>query len=282
MFFRRKKKIAIETNKLESKFVFLDIGLDELVDNLRSLSGVDLEQKKSVLAKRIRLLCEQELVGSFNELSNKIKYNNELLQKVMNLVTVNETYFYRELPQLQEALIQAKTLHKPIKILSAPCASGEEVYSLAILAQSLGFGDRDLTILGIDINSQVIKEAQYGVYSSRSLHKLDDDLKAKYFKEIDNKYYIKKEKFTNIKFDVVNIFDSNFLRLGKFDIIFSRNMMIYFDNEYKLLAIKRFYELLNSGGYLYTGHADLVPENNYFEKVMKNRLYYFKKIHTIL
>lgn len=276
MFFNRKKKIEDMSNK-ETEFVFIDIGLDELIEYIKGLSGVDLEQKKSVLSKRIRLFCEQKRICSFEDLLYKIKRDNEVLQQILNLITVNETYFYREFPQLTEAVSYIRGLNRSVKVLCAPCASGEEVYSLMILAQSFGLRDRNIDILGIDINSEVIHEAKKGVFSKRSLHKLDNSLINRYFKQDDKKYHIKKELFYGLEFKVVNIFDDDFLKLGKFDIIFSRNMMIYFNNEYKLKTIKRFHGLLNSGGRLYTGHADLVPQTSYFEKIIKDRLYFYEK-----
>lgn len=276
MFFNKKQKVSI---KEEKEFMFVDKGLHELIWQLKILCGVDLEQKKSILHRKIKIFCEQNQIVSFESLLSIIKYNNKIKQKLINLITVNETYFFRELPQLLECVNHIKHIQRPIRILSAPCATGEEVYSLAILAQKMNL--ENIFILGIDIDSQAIEDAKNGLFSERSLHNVKDNMKLEYFTKEDKKYAIKKELFSNVDFKTINIFDDEFLKFKKFDIIFSRNMMIYFDNEYKLKAIRRFYELLEDDGHLYTGHADLVPENKYFKKISKDRVYFYKKINYL-
>lgn len=278
MFFNKKKETNIEKKEQEIiKVAFNPIGLDELISYIKKTCGVDLLPKKSVLQKKLSIFCENKNIESFFDLLRKVQQNKEQMQELINTVTVNETYFYRELPQLEEAIRYIKTFSGKVNVLCAPCASGEEVYSLAFLAQQRGVDVSNLNILGIDINSQAIKDAQIACYTSRSLHRLDERMKNRYFKQKNGKYCVK-EEISNINFKVVNIFDNDFYRLGKYDIIFSRNMMIYFDEEFKLETIKRFSELLNPFGRLYTGHADLIPESSYFRKCVNNRLYHYEKI----
>ncbi len=272
----RKKKAEIEVEK-EEEFVACDVGLDELVGFIKLLAGIDLEPKKDVLSKRFLMYCTEKKIKDFYKLKDVMLKDDLIYNEVMDLVSVNETYFYRELPQLQECIEYIKTSHKRMKILCAPCSTGEEVYSLSLLANEAGLSKNDFEILGIDISFQAIEGAEEGVYSARSLHRLDKNLVDKYFIKKDNKYKIKKDDFTNLSFKIINVFEDEFRRLGSFDIIFSRNMMIYFNDEYKLKAIKNFYDLLKSDGRLYTGHADLVPENEYFTKLIKNRLHYYIK-----
>ena len=121
-------------------------------------------------------------------------------------------------------------------------------------------------ITGIDINSEAIAKAKKGIYSQRSLHKLSEELKNKYFDKNDDMYRVKSYLFSNVKFLVVNIFEHSFLSIGKFDIIFSRNMLIYFDEEFRVATMKRFSQLIKDDGRLFLGHADIVPKNEYFVK----------------
>lgn len=280
MFFFRKKKKVEEEKKVEKR-AFEENGLNKLISHIRVFCGVNLEPKQDVLKKRLKLFCEPREIYSYLELLERSKNDENLRQDLINEITVNETYFFRELPQLEESINYAKSLKQKIRVLCAPCASGEEVYSLAILASEKGILGSSIEITGIDINSEAIDNANKALYSKRSLHRLDDRLKTHYFK-LDNEHYIvKKEKIPRIKFEVVNIFDDDFMKLGTFDIIFSRNMMIYFDDDFKHKAIKRFYELLKPHGRLYTGHADLVPQTPLLIKEVQARLYFYKKAKLI-
>lgn len=276
MFFFKKKKSVEKKIDIEKR-AFEEVGLTKLIAYIRTFCGVNLEPKQDVLTKRIKLFCEPRELYSYLELLEKSKSDEILLQDLINEITVNETYFYRELPQLEEAIEYARELKQKVKILCAPCASGEEVYSLAILAEEKGIMRSNIELIGIDINSEAIENANKAIYSKRSLHRLDEQLKECYFTSDENRYHIKKEKMPRIDFRVVNIFDDDFMKLGLFDIIFSRNMMIYFDDDFKHKAIKRFYELLKPHGRLYAGHADLIPQTPLFIKEVKARLYFYKK-----
>ena len=110
------------------------------------------------------------------------------------------------------------------------------------------------------------------------MHKLEQRLKDKYFTQDDRYFNVKREYFSSVAFTKVNIFEHEFLSLGKFDIIFSRNMLIYFDDDFRLKTIERFATLLKPEGKLFLGHADIIPDNPYFIKHTDNRLsYYIKK-----
>lgn len=274
MFFRKFLKQKPKEEVVE-KIHFTPTGMDELLSFVREYCGIELEPKKEVLYTRLEHFSLRYNISNFYELKEKIIKNSNIMQDFLNLITVNETYFYRELPQLQEAVEFLKS-KKNARVLSAPCSSGEEVYSLFILLQNLHVSGAEF--VGIDINSLAIKSANEGIYSQRSLHKLDENIKQEYFTCKDEKYYIKHQKIQNVQFKVQNIFDDEILKLGQFDVIFSRNMMIYFDDEFKHKAIKKFHQMLKPYGRLYTGHADLIPKNNLFEKKSIQRLYFYEKI----
>lgn len=277
MFFFKRKKKNTEEKIVQIKKDFKYEGLDKLVSYIKIFCGVNLEPKQDVLSKRLKLFCEPKEIYSFTELLERIKEDDALLQELINQITVNETYFYRELPQLEESINYMQSLRQTKRVLCAPCASGEEVYSLAILALEKGILHSNIEFIGIDINSEAINNAMQATYSQRSLHRLDEKIKEYYFKKIGEKYQIKKEKLPNIQFKIVNIFDDDFLKLGYFDIVFSRNMMIYFDDTFKHKAIQKFYDVLKPQGRLYTGHADLVPQTPLFKKEIKTKLYYYVK-----
>ncbi|MBE0492124.1 MAG: protein-glutamate O-methyltransferase CheR [Sulfurospirillum sp.] len=266
MFFRKKKQINTQDKQEPKQEEFNFYGIADILHLIKREIGVDLFGKKSILETRFSLFCKERGFYSFKSFFDALQIDKKLKQEFINLVTVNETYFLREIAQLQEAInfAQSKT-HQCVKILCAPCASGEEVYSLAMLIESQNMG-YNYEIIGIDINSEVIEKAKKGIYSPRSLHRVDEQSKSRFFRFYGDKYEINHSLFLYVSFKQLNIFDPAFLDLGKFDIIFSRNMLIYFDDLFRVAAMKRFYEILKPDGRVYLGHADIVPENEFFIK----------------
>ncbi|HBD9139673.1 TPA: chemotaxis protein CheR, partial [Campylobacter jejuni] len=233
--------------------------------------------KKNILALKLNKFLEGTNTKNFSEFLGKLKSNRQLKQETLDFVTIGETYFLRELAQLKEIIYYAKSLEKRVNILSAPCSSGEEVYSLALLAAQNFI--KDMYILGIDINSSVIEKAKLGKYQGRTLQRLSESEKRRFFLESEDKFYtINKNELCTCKFELCNVFEEKFSRLGKFDIIASRNMIIYFDHESKLKLMERFHRILNDKGRLYVGNADLIPETIYFKKIFSPRGVYYEKV----
>lgn len=277
LFWKRKKEPEIAPkNEVAAPQEFNTFGLQDLLHYIKREIGIDLFSKNSVIETKLRLFCERKEIYSFRKLFEALQHDRALRQDLIDLVTVNETYFYREESQLDLAVNFALSIPN-VKILCAPCASGEEVYSLSMMLQERRREPREFSITGIDINSEAIEKAQKGLFSERSLHKLDQRLKEKFFTQEDRFYRAKREYFSSISFTKVNIFEHDFLSLGKFDIIFSRNMLIYFDDDFRLKTIERFATLLKPEGKLFLGHADIIPENPYFIKHTDHRLSYYVK-----
>lgn len=278
MWFWNKKKEPQVAHKHEATVhqEFNTFGLQDLLHYIKREIGVDLLSKNSVIETKLRLFCERKEIYSFRKLFEALQHDKGLRQDLIDLVTVNETYFYREESQLDMAVNFALAIPN-VRILCAPCASGEEVYSLSMMLQERRREPREFSVTGIDINSEAIEKAQKGIFSERSLHKLDQRLKEKFFVQEERFYRAKREYFSSISFTKVNIFENEFLSLGKFDIIFSRNMLIYFDDDFRLKTIERFATLLKPEGKLFLGHADIIPDNHYFTKHTDHRLSYYVK-----
>jgi len=187
-------------------------------------------------------------------------------QKLVNAVTVNETYFFRENRQFEvlvnyllPRLDKVKPKGEAIRILSAPSSTGEEPYSMVIHIMEEGkvIENRDIEIIGIDIDSTVISKAKNASYTNRSVHAIPKDLLDKYFKKSGQLNNFDKDLASAVEFRVVNIFNKSELKaLGKFDIIFSRNMLIYFDDKSQKEVVLNFYDILNQNGYILLGHAE--------------------------
>lgn len=276
-FWNKKKEIEAPKEEIVVPVEFNTYGLNDILHYIKREIGVDLFTKNSIIETKLKLFCERKNIYSFRKLFELLAHDKDLKQDLIDLVTVNETYFYREETQLELAVDFALMIPGEVKILCAPCASGEEVYSLSMMLNEKKRDSRTFSIMGIDINSEAIEKAQKGLFSERSLHKLDQNLKDRFFTLQDKSYHVKKEYFSSVSFKQINIFDYDFLSIGKFDIIFSRNMLIYFDDEFRLKTIERFAGLLKPEGKLFLGHADIIPENSFFSKHNDHRLSYYVK-----
>lgn len=265
MFFR-KKRLDIQSKEKNKEVEFSTFGLDDILHYVKRETGVDLFIKREIIKTRLKLFCTQRALNSFKQLYEKVQIEEDLKQELINLLTVNETYFFREEKQLQEAIDFASNISGKVTILCAPCASGEEVYTLSIMLNEQLGSSKKFVITGVDINSKAIQKAKNGIFSQRALHKLSPELKSKYFTPQGDMFIIKKHLFSSVSFSRVNIFEDSFTGMGKFDILFSRNMLIYFDDDFRVRAVKRFSQLLKKEGRVYLGHADFVPSNKWLSK----------------
>lgn len=189
------------------------------------------------------------------------------IEKFINAFTVNETYFYREEHQLRcltEDLLPERLQTKPsgnsIRLWSVPCASGEEPYSLAIwlLENWMEVDRHEIEILGSDIDTHCLEQAQAGAYDARALMRLPPVLIEKYFEPANSqKRRIVSDLRDSVQFTQVNLVDSlQTRRCGTFDVIFCRNVLIYFDDASRRLAAENLYDRLAPGGFICLGHAE--------------------------
>jgi len=252
-------------------------------------SGIFLEKEKHYdkLSKYMDKRASELNIDNFRKYFFKLRFEDKdgsEFQELMNAMTVNETYFFREKEQF-EVLANSilPELHaklpadKPIRILSSPCSTGEEPYSmiLHILKEGKVVEERDIEVVGIDIDSTVISKAKASKYSERSIHAIPKDILSKWFKKKALGYELSEDLQGVVDFKVCNIFDKAQMRaLGKFDVIFSRNMLIYFDDASRKEVAMTFYDMLNPGGYVLLGHAE------YMSRIVS--VYKAKKVDTTL
>ncbi len=269
-------KVDKQSEVLEAKAPSDMDGFNEFMSTIKTLCGVDLEPKRDITLQRVSIFAKNRQIKSFKDLVSMIRFDTLLRQDLLNLVTVNETYFYRELAQLKDVIYYAKELGEA-RILCAPCSTGDEVYSLAMLAYEFGLKQSDIQLTGIDINSEAIQACSVGYYGERSLHRLSEFQKERFFTKKDDKFFIKKEILPRCEFKILNVFDDAMFNLGKFDIVLSRNMMIYFDDAFRLKCVERLHKLLKPEGRLYAGHADLVPYTPLYTKRFSNGATYYER-----
>ncbi len=251
--------------------MFNEGNFEKLAEFIYRKSGIFLEISKhydKINKYVLNRMAELE-VSNFRKYFFQLRFEDKEgveFQNLMNAVTVNETYFFREHDQFEvmvndvlPQLDKMRPSHEPLRILSAPCSTGEEPYSMVLylLEEANLVERRDIEIIGIDIDSNVIKKAQDGKFSERSVHAIPPNQLAKYFKKSNFSYNLIDDLVGAVDFRVVNIFDRAQIRqLGKFDIIFSRNMLIYFDDASKKEVAMNFYDMLKPDGYVFLGHAE--------------------------
>jgi len=256
-------------------------------------SGIFLEEDKHYekLAKYITSRAAQLDMDSFRKYFFKLRFDDKdgtEFQELMNAITVNETYFYREKDQFEvmintvlPELHQTMPKNRPLRILHSPCSTGEEPYSMVLHIVEEGnlVDQRDMEVVGIDIDSTVIDKAQKAKFTDRSVHAIPKDVLAKWFRKKGFGYELSDDLQGTVDFHVCNVFDKAQMRkLGKFDVIFSRNMLIYFDDASRKEVAMTFYDMLNPGGYVLLGHAEYMSRivSVFTAKKVGNTLIYQK------
>jgi len=222
-------------------------------------TGIEFEQKKSIFQNKVVNFAKHNGVASIYGCIEIMKnHSGELKEKLIDVLTTNETYFFREVLQIENMAKEIKQNKSKARILSAPCATGEEPYTIAIALLEAGVNRNDFEIVAIDINKYAIDFAIKGCFRQKSLRQTSTEIQQKYFKHHDNNFCVKEHIKSKVVFKAVNIFDEKFKSLGKFDYIYSRNMLIYFDYETKLKAKALLESMLKEKERgVYFGHADL-------------------------
>lgn len=234
---------------------------EPLIRYFKSETGIDFDNKKEIIANKLAGFCRNRGIYDFVSCMERVRSNGDLKQALIDYLTVNETYFFREMKQIQELARTVKAGAGKVDILCAPASTGAEPYTIAIVFLEAGIPSSRFHIKGIDINSEAIAQARSGIYKERALHKMPPELVTRYFRQEESGYRLDDDIKRMVDFVQVNIFDDAFLKLGKFDVVFSRNLMIYFDYETKIKAKERFERMLkDENSRILFGHADMVHE----------------------
>jgi chemotaxis protein methyltransferase CheR len=265
---------------------------------IHSICGVQLDSSKSYLIEtRLAILLRETGSGSFTELYNKVKTDasNRLRRQVIDAITTQETSFFRDnspFDLLQHKIIpdlidtRAKALGNvrpiPIRIWSAACSTGQEVYSTAIVCKELlvDLGRYDVRILGTDISDKAVAQASYACYSKLEMDRgIGPDKKMRFFVAEGQSWKVRDEIRAMATFKTLNLLQP-FGFPAKFDIILCRNVAIYFSEPDKVRLLKALARVLTPDGYLIIGSTEsitgLCPE---FEakRYLRSVFYQFKK-----
>jgi len=248
------------------------------------------DSSKYLLQKRLSPRAKELNFDSFQKYFYFLQYDPRAeaeFDQIYDLVTTNETYFFREPAQLAafiEEIVPDLLSKKPVKkvrIWSAGCSSGEEPYSIAMLLEESGYYHHAaFEIFASDINQQVLAKARKGHYRESAFRATSPALREKYFnREADGSFRIKDEVRNRVSFGRLNLYDeARVSLLGHLDVVFCRNVIIYFDDLSKRVVVSNFYNRLIEGGYLLLGHSEsLISLSTQFKlRHLKNDMVYQK------
>ena len=226
------------------------------------------DTSKYLLQKRLSPRARELNFESFQKYFYFLQYDPRAdaeFDEIYDLVTTKETYFFREPAQLSAFveeivpdLLSRKSVKK-IRVWSAGCASGEEPYSIAILLQESRYFQRaGFEIFASDISNEVLVRARKGQYRDTAFRSTDPTIRDKYFtRQPDGSWRIGDDIRNRVSFGRLNLYDEPRVSLlGHLDVIFCRNVIIYFDDVSKRSVISNFYNRLVDGGYLLLGHSE--------------------------
>jgi len=240
--------------------------------------GIRFENSKRFLleSRLLKQLLHYNL-NSYSDYFRLIQINNNEKIKMMNLITTNETYFFREKKHFDFLETSIVPFVSEIRVWSAACSIGAEAYSLAMLFEDANI---NYEIIASDVNTEVIKKANIGLYPSRMMDKIPENLKVKYClngkRNYEGLFLIDRSLITKTRFENRNLLEPQ-MDLEFFDIIFLRNVLIYFSDDMKEKIIKNVLKNLKVGGYIIvslTEHIHQLEKYN-LEKVNSS---IFKKV----
>lgn len=245
-------------------------------------TGIQFEDTKRYFVDK-RLIERIEATGSetFRNYFMLLRFDGESeeLQALVNLMTVNETYFFREDYQFKcmvgsmlAEVVANKRDKTPIRIWSVPSSSGEEAYTIAmfLLEYWPDITKWDVEIISSDIDTNILNNAKRGLYSPRSVQYVPAKLLAKYFQPVGDAYQISDDLRQAVEFTRVNIFDTNDVRAYRgFDIIFCRNLLIYFDDLSRRKAAETLFDALSHNGFVCLGHSESMSRISSLFKIRK-------------
>jgi len=226
------------------------------------------DSSKYLLQKRLSPRARELNFDSFQKYFYFLQYDpraDEELDHIYDAVTTNETYFFREPAQLAAfveeiipEMLGRKSVRK-IRVWSAGCASGEEPYSIAILLSEARYYEQTaFEIFASDISQQVLAKARRGQYRESAFRATDASIRGKYFDPMpDGTWRVHDDIRNRVSFGRLNVYDEGRVALlGHLDVIFCRNVIIYFDGSSRKVVVNNFYNRLTDGGYLLLGHAE--------------------------
>jgi len=252
---------------------------------IKSTFGVSLsDEKKSLIYSRLRAVLEELHLDNFTDYYHYL-INDKTGQaaiRFIDKVTTNHTFFMREtdhfdcfrdkvLPYIEQ------TFNYDLRLWCAGCSSGEESYTIKFIVEDYFRNSKvkwNTEILATDISTQVLDKAVHGVYPNDSVNTLPQEWRKRYFEKFDADHSAVKQEIRNgITYRKFNLMEENFPFKRPFQVIFCRNVMIYFDNQTRDTLVKKFYNVTEPGGYLFIGHSESLNHTDTKYKYVLPALY---------
>lgn len=242
--------------------------------------------KKYLIERRLARVIQEHNLGGFDDYLYLVKYssNGTELSRLYDAITTNETYFFRE-PQHFDVLVEhivpeiSRGRKGPMKIWSAACATGEEPYTVAmVLKEKLPYARTEIT--GSDISPGALDSAGRAVYNSYSLRNIPKPYLRRHFRPIGQDYELDQSIKGLVSFKTSNLVDKRMVsEMGDLDVIFCRNVFIYFDAHSKQKAVSYLYDSLRTGGYLFIGVSESLHNvTRAFKPVTFNGVVVYQKV----
>jgi len=250
-----------------------DEDFNQLTQFIHQSYGINLAKKRQLVISRLSPLVSQKGYASFTPFIQALLKEKKAadMEEVLNRLTTNYTFFMRETEHFEffsrvvlPELVRRHQKNHVMAIWSAGCSSGEEPYNISIyIKEFLGpqAGQWDTRVLATDISQKALASAKRGVYELPDT--IPDSWRKRYFVPVrgTEQYTVAPEIKNNVIFKTFNLMDPIRFRL-KFDVIFCRNVMIYFDQPTKDALVRRFYDATVPGGYLMISHSESLGKNN--------------------
>lgn len=246
--------------------------------------GIDLTGKQVLVNGRMENYLLRNGYSGYDEYMTKVERNpkGEEARNLINVLTTNHTYFMREFEHMeflrQEVLPKLKVkeaARKDLRIWSAASSTGEEPYTIAMVLQDF-FGLEhgwDTKVLATDISTKVLQHAQRGKYLAEQIEPLPEKWRRKFFEKLnEEEYQVKQELRDEVIFRQFNLM--NRLPFKRpFHVVFLRNVMIYFDDETKLQLLRKIYDFMEPGGYLFIGTTEALNRKGTAFKYVEPSIY---------
>lgn len=262
-----------KTISLRKELKISDAEFTQLRDFIYAQAGIYVaDNRKYLVENRLATRIKELNLKSFAEYHTFLQYDagrRQELNRLFEVITTNETSFYRNPPQLKvfqdmvlkDVLDKLKSQRqKRLRIWSAGCSTGEEPYTIAIILHEVlrsEIAGWDIRITANDLSEAVLAQARAGVYSEYSLRTTPKEIVARYFVADGANFKLKPEVKRLVSFGQINLSDrAQLKRVERSHIVFCRNVIIYFDDEMKKNVITAFYDNLLPGGYLLIGHSE--------------------------
>ena len=243
------------------------------------LTTIDLNMyKERQMKRRIDTLIDRNRIKGYDEYIKAIKNDKNLFDEFVNYLTINVSEFYRN-PEQWKLLdkdiypMLKERFKKPLKIWSAACSTGEEPYSL-VMSLSKHYPLSDIEIQATDIDLQVMEKAKKGLYMEKSIAAVPEEMKKKYFKQVNLSVQVDDEIKKRVKFRQHNLLRDSYIK--DCDMIVCRNVLIYFTDEAKDEIFQKFYDCLKPGGILFIGSTEQIMNYKEVGFDRKNSFFYVK------